>query len=271
MTSVLPSGTFFGTRIGQELLGPFRFTETVYPAGTRLPWHQHEKNYLTLVVSGGYHERLQDTSRECPPRSIVAHPAGESHSDTFRDRSARCVNLEMDHGVSARLRQFDASFDEPAMLAGSLAVFIQRRFLAELKSSDDLSPMIIEGLLLEMYGQMARRRKLAGKHSPRFVDQARLLIEQRFLEPISLHDVALEIDMHPSHLARAFRTSFGMTVGEMVRRLRINEAVRLIEAGTALSIVAGETGFSDQSHFTRTFARMTGTTPGRFRRLHRRR
>jgi AraC-like DNA-binding protein len=71
--------------------------------------------------------------------------------------------------------------------------------------------------------------------------------------------------VHPVHLARAFRAHRGMTVGDYLRRLRATHAATLLEApGAALSSVAIQAGFGDQSQFTRTLKRVTGVTPGEF-------
>jgi len=73
--------------------------------------------------------------------------------------------------------------------------------------------------------------------------------------------------VHPVYFARVFRRWTGMSVGEYLRRCRVDRAVSALaknEAGAAA--LAQRLGFSDQSHFTRAFRRETGTTPAAFRR-----
>ena len=71
--------------------------------------------------------------------------------------------------------------------------------------------------------------------------------------------------------ARSFRRAHGQTLGEYVRRLRIEDACRrLITTESAITEVALECGFSDHSHFARVFRRHMGVSPGRFREAHRR-
>lgn len=72
-----------------------------------------------------------------------------------------------------------------------------------------------------------------------------------------------------SHFSRAFRHSFGTPPYALVCRYRIREAIRLMLNTTwSLVEIAAACGFADQSHFTRAFQRHTGTSPGRWRRLH---
>jgi len=51
------------------------------------------------------------------------------------------------------------------------------------------------------------------------------------------------------------------TIGECIRRLRVERACRqLSSSDESLATIAANTGFSDQSHFSRTFKRLVGMT-----------
>ena len=66
---------------------------------------------------------------------------------------------------------------------------------------------------------------------------------------------------------RAFRARFGVSVGTYVRRERIRWASRALRNTDApIAEIALQAGFADQSHFTRTFVRHMGVSPGRYRR-----
>jgi AraC family transcriptional regulator len=87
------------------------------------------------------------------------------------------------------------------------------------------------------------------------------------MQPVRLAELAREVSVHPAHLARAFRQQFGTSVGGYVRRLRLDWAAAELERSeTALAAIALAAGFADQSHFTRSFRRYTGFTPGAYRR-----
>ncbi|MGH7559328.1 MAG: helix-turn-helix transcriptional regulator, partial [Gemmatimonadota bacterium] len=113
------------------------------------------------------------------------------------------------------------------------------------------------------------RRELTGPGPPPPLDRrARELLSDRFTEPLRIGDVAAEVGVHPSSLARAFQQHYHCTPGEFLRRLRVDLAGRrLAQPAASLASIARETGFSDQSHFSRTFKSVTGMTPGVFRDL----
>jgi len=78
--------------------------------------------------------------------------------------------------------------------------------------------------------------------------------------------LALQIHKHPVHLAKAFRKAHGETIGECQRRLRLNKAELLLrKRNMALADIALQSGFSSQSHFSRSFKCAFGTTPSRYR------
>ena len=69
---------------------------------------------------------------------------------------------------------------------------------------------------------------------------------------------------HPTHLVRAFSAEFGLPPHRYLTGRRVDLARRLVLGGMPAAEVAGVAGFHDQSHLTRHFRRVTGTTPGRF-------
>jgi AraC-like DNA-binding protein len=86
------------------------------------------------------------------------------------------------------------------------------------------------------------------------------------LEPVSLARVVAEVDIHPSHLARTFSQFHGCTVGDFVRRLKLDRARELLrDPARTLTGVALVTGFADQSHFTRALKERYGLTTGAYR------
>jgi AraC-like DNA-binding protein len=84
---------------------------------------------------------------------------------------------------------------------------------------------------------------------------------------IRLSDVARECELSVSHFARSFKTSFGLSTHQWLIQHRIDHAKQLMSQ-TRLSLIdiAIQSGFKDQSVFTRTFHQVVGVSPGRWRR-----
>jgi AraC family transcriptional regulator len=256
----LGRGEFFGAPVAAGQFGGFLLSVTDYPTGARLRWHAHDEPFLTYVVRGGYRERTRSTLRDCERHHLVVHPSGEIHADEF-PAAARCLNI---HFEKEWRRRFDRALAVPALAASSVISEIIARSARELRSPDAVSPMVIEGLMLELFGELARCR--TPDRAPRWLHAVREEIESRFRESLTLVSLATAANVHPVHLARSFRRHFGRTVGEMIRELRVRYARTRIPSGVPLRELAAEAGFADQSHLTRTFRSLTGTTPSAFRR-----
>lgn len=94
-------------------------------------------------------------------------------------------------------------------------------------------------------------------------------IEDNIDRMIGLSELAGLVNVSRFHFARLFKQSTGMTAIGFVERCRIRRAQALIlESEMSLAEIALATGYADQSHFTRRFRNLTGSTPAVFAREH---
>lgn len=120
---------------------------------------------------------------------------------------------------------------------------------------------------LERPRDSARRPHLRGGLSPAALRRVQVFVEANLDRPIRLADLAWRAGLSPFHFARAFRTSTGSTPRAFVERRRVDRARQLIEASPlTLAQIALECGLGSQSRLTTTFRRLTGFTPGEYRR-----
>jgi AraC family transcriptional regulator len=255
---------FFGLAVASADLHHVQLSETRFARGAFLPMHRHDDAYLTFVLSGAYRERAGGQTRDCAARSLVLHPAGDTHEDDFAAQPTRCLNAVLAPAFVQRLGSAAQTLARGGVVAGPQLALIGDRVSAELRALDGSSPMIIEGLLLELFGLLVRSD--SPRRTPAWLTEAHTIIGRTFAQKHSLADIAEEVGVHPVHLARAFRGHYGVSVGEHVRALRVAYARERIAAGIALTAVAAEAGFADQSHFTRTFKRLLGVSPAEYRR-----
>jgi len=265
MTPRLANGRFFGETIRRGLIEGFTVSDVRFPPGARVPRHSHARPIFNFVLAGGYTEYWERRSFECRPRALLFHPVGIVHSERFSGAGARCLVVEFDPDWLLRLGDRAEPIDNAVMQAGSLA-WIAGRLHGELYAGDDLSPLVLEGLVHLLLAETARRGERTRGTPPRFVERAREILDDTFRERARLGGIAEQAGVHPTHLARAFRRWYGCTPGEYMRGLRIDLALRrLAEERISLAEIAQSAGFADQSHFTRTFKRLTGMTPGAYR------
>jgi AraC-like DNA-binding protein len=100
--------------------------------------------------------------------------------------------------------------------------------------------------------------------------RVRAYIDAHLGERISLDELARQAGVSRFHFARQFRLSTGESPMGYLRRVRIERSKGILQScDTTIAEVAARLGFSDQSHFTRTFGRLVGVSPGSFARCDR--
>jgi LacI family transcriptional regulator len=123
-------------------------------------------------------------------------------------------------------------------------------------------------LLVPPVGVVARQSSdVLTMEDPEVVAAVRF-IRERAHEPISVGDVARRGTISRRSLERRFRAALDRGVGEEIRRAHLERARGLL-ANTALpmSVVAKQSGFSDQRQLSVLFRRESGQTPTEYRRL----
>lgn len=88
--------------------------------------------------------------------------------------------------------------------------------------------------------------------------------------PPALSDVALLAGVSPSHFAKKFRQSTGLSLCRFINRRRILRSLETLKTDDSLASIALDLGFSSQSHFTRIFSGLTGMTPANYQKQARR-
>lgn len=259
-----------GTALGVRSVPGFCVIENRYASRLELPWHFHENAYLVHVLEGVYTESYSGsptvTSRAGALRYL---PRGFKHANVFESGS-RCLIVEVHAEALARIQNEARALEQPGDIQGIGSTWLAQRLYREFLQDDPLAIMSLEGILLEILAEAARHTGAPGpvRAIPRWLRVARDYLESNFLRQLSLSEVAAVAGIHRVHLSREFRRHFSTTVGEFLRRKRIEHACRLVSAtNEPLADVAMTCGFSDQSHFSATFRRQIGLTPGRFRQM----
>lgn len=265
----LDSGSFLGTVDATASVGGILLREIAHGPFAKLPTHVHGLPYFCFVVEGQLHERCGGVEETCGGGIGMFNPAWVEHSDRVSSKGARCVVAELSTDwVSDHLD--GVGLDTWRPLSGPAASWAAASIRTELQALDSASALSIAGHILVVSAQMNRSASVADK-SPRWLRRAAQRLRDEWLAPPSVAALAAEAELHPVHFARVFRRELRCTPGEYVRRIRIEWACGQLSAGNrSLSEIAHLAGFADQSHFSRTFKRITGLTPSAHRAAARR-
>jgi AraC-like DNA-binding protein len=231
-----------------------------------LPRHSHPEASLCYVYKGRFTEHASGEAFDCGPDTLKLTVAGEPHADRFLADESQGLRVDVGGERFADSPSIQGLLGERLFRPRAGVRGLMERIRIEMDRPDDLSPLVVEGLLLELLGRLARERVTLSGGLPDWLLRARAMVEELYTTRLTLNAIAHEVGVSDSVLARAWRREFHTSIGERVRVLRVDRAaLELRNTNDALSDVATRCGFYDQSHFTNVFRRQIGLSPARFR------
>jgi AraC family transcriptional regulator len=257
--------------IKKSELNGFSLTEAIYPPNLRQSRHTHEIAHISFIIQGSYTERHPQKSWDCKTSTLILHPFELTHALDFDDAETRIFTINIKPRWLDYVCETPTVLNRPAYFYGGVPVRLAAQLFGEYRRADSASVLAMEGLVLELIAAATSDRivKRACKN-PRWLDQARDFLHAEFASNPTIADVARIAGVHPTHLARAFRQQTGYTIGEYIRCLRVEaSAHQLTSTDASLGEIAAMAGFADQSHFSRTFQKYLGITPGEYRKAAR--
>jgi AraC family transcriptional regulator len=140
------------------------------------------------------------------------------------------------------------------------------KLFREIGSSAVPDDLTVESLLAEILALAARTPRSESRHTPPWLSRILDKLKTEHAHRLTLGELAREAGVHPVHLSRVFRRWVGEGISDYVHRLRVRAACeQMLAPETSLADLSFNSGFADQSHFTRSFHKITGMTPAAFR------
>ena len=205
-------------------------------------------------------------STELCGASLSLKVSGAVHLVTVGQKTLKGVSVDIPADWVARFDLPELSRAACLGLRTPELVGLGYRLYQEASRCDDLSPIVIEALVLELLVALVRQNRIEKPISPGWIQRIQELIRNDPSGTPSLRDLSCLVGFHPVHVARSFRTFTGMTIGELARAQGLEHARRLLaDPDLSLAQIAQMAGFADQSHLTRLFRRCLNATPKQLR------
>lgn len=267
MQEQLEAGKFYGRTLLKRCCGDLTLADVEYSPNCHVRRHSHERGYFCLIRRGSYSENYSRRVRICAPMMLVFHPPGERHSEVFGQEPVASFNVELGAEWLSRLRELGGTLDQPSEFRGDRITRLALRLFQEFTHQHSASDLAIESIVLEILAAYTQVQPVSDTtRRPGWLRRACDNLDASLHQTLSLKDVAGIAGVHPVYFATVFRHFNGCSVGEYVRRRRIEYARQMLaNPEIPLSQVALCAGFADQSHFTRTYKRFTGRTPSQDR------
>jgi AraC family transcriptional regulator len=265
MAKTLKAG-LLGSRIRATDFQDFSISETCYGAGRTIASHDHDFTYLSLVLHGDFQELVGRTTASARSASVVLMPRGVTHGERIGPRGARSVTVTLkapfvDQGAAGRLQ-----LEQWRCFHGGPIARIMLDAYQECLLADHGTELGVCERLLELFDAISG--ECDRTPARQCVAAAVRLLDARSTDGMRLGDLAADLGIDPSYLARAFRQQMSCTMSQYRRRLWVREAAHLLASTDApLSHVALTSGFADQSHLCRVFKAEMGLSPQVYRLL----
>ncbi|GGA88956.1 MULTISPECIES: helix-turn-helix domain-containing protein [Mucilaginibacter] len=263
----LQTGSFYGQTNQTTHLHGITITDTEYTLD-KVDWHYHENAYFTFILAGNVIEGNKKEVYHCPAGSLLFHNWHDPHYNIKPKGFTRGFHIEL------QKRWFDNLDLKQDKLEGSFAIqdpdvkFLLYRIFKESKICDELTAMTVEMLLLQTLNKMQVNNAGMSRQIPAWVGKLKMLLADDPARKHTLSELSGLLQLHPVHLSRDFSRYFNCTMGEYIRKLRIEKSFALLaDGGLSLTDIAFTCGFADQSHFLRCFKQFGCDSPSAYRKL----
>ena len=259
--------SFFGEHSDAQTAGRFFVSNSLHGQGVVSPPHSHDYGCVHFVLDGQYCEKIGNETFEVKSGQALYKPPEAVHSNQFKHTFASTRRIEIHNHDQSMIRLPD----RPMHLKDPWFAGLFSRLGQELQHDDDLTSFAIENISWEVMCQVVRKDRRSDGDSQRFENDRRVaraieILEQQYMSPPKIGDLASSLNIHRSQLSRLFKKQTGQTFAAFVRSVRIQRAMKLLqETSMPLAEIAFECGFSDQSHFSRSFRTVTKRTPSEIR------
>lgn len=241
----------------------------------KFPNHFHEHYVIGFVEGGRRQMWCRDRAYQVSAGDLVLFNPRDSHCCAPAAGTAmdyRAVNISP--AVMARAvgevsgREAPLRFAQNLLPQSPISDCLRALYLAVLRQAPPLEKEEAFFLLLD---RLLCSAAVEGGVAPPPPDPAIQALcrfmEERFAQELTLDLLAGQIHVSKSWLLRAFTKQLGVSPYRYLQTVRLTRAKALLEQGVPVAEAAIQSGFADQSHFTRFFRDFIGLTPGQYQRI----
>jgi AraC family transcriptional regulator len=229
-----------------------------------------DAHYLAFVRRGSFGCRTQGEAHDLVAGSVFVVRPGREYTATHDHHGCgdECLSFRLSDELAD-------SFDRKIWDLARVPPLPELMVLGELAQAavdgrtavgvDEAALLFIVKASTIASGGISGTLKMNSRERKKAVETA-LWLEANAAEPVGLEHAARYAGLSPFHFLRLFSKVTGVTPHQYLVRTRLRRAARLLaQEDLSVTEVALDCGFADLSNFVRTFRRVAGMSPGRFR------
>lgn len=266
LTDDIPKGLRLNDLGGAEIVfGRFR--------NHRFPRHSHDGLMLSLINDGTQCIRYRGETHLGARGVLIAMPPNEVHAGEPQDDDGWCYRtitiptrlIRVFTGADKAHFLCDTVINDDA-LSDALDVLFGLFGQAALLEQEEALMAVLFRFLTEHASEAPPKIRTGTEN--RVVSICKDLLASRPDQNVSLAEMEAAAGIDRFRLVRSFTRHEGLPPHAWHLQYRLREAQNMLSRGETVADVTYATGFSDQAHLSRAFKRLTGLTPGFYRRTH---
>ena len=251
-------------------------------------WHYHPEIEITYIKKGSMHYRVNNQSFHLKEGDIIFCNSNALHSGEM-EHQEDCSYIPITFDPKLIYGFFQSTictkYVEPVIQ--NLAVCAMhidyteswhetfRKKMLEVIALDKEKPDFYE---LDISIRMQIMWRLLVEHLPHqplpaasdLTEYERIrkilsYIEQNYMTPITLAEVAEHIHLCESECTRLFKRHMNTTLFSFLQEYRIERSLEYLSTHESISNIAGKTGFSDSNYYSKVFSKIKGCSPREYR------
>ena len=222
------------------------------------------------MLRGTLEERVAGSPERASALSVVVKDPGVIHEDRFGSSGALTARLALPNTTFADLVEHPTRAVAWRWIHDVRVTLPFLRIVARSLQGEQHYSGNDDDIVDLLAALSARVQPTAATGEPRWLRDVVRQMRDDWRPGLTVRDLAHAAGVHPVYLARCVRRWHGVGAGELLRQSRLRHAARAIsDRDPTIATVAHASGFADEPHLCREFARAAGMPPARYRRLAR--
>lgn len=239
-----------------------------------------DSHTLSLYIKGGQSSfRSDQQANKGAPGKFTLMPQNHE-SDWSINGEIEFIHL---YFTDAVLKQYaainfdcDVRFIDLQDLTYKKDIKLQKLFLAYcqvFESKNYSSPLLSEEMLYTIFhhiinhynSSQIKHHNIRGGLSTFHIGKIKSMINDCLDEKLTISRLSNEVGLSHFHFAKMFKVSFAESPACFINRLRIERVKQYLRTSRTIAEISLSTGFSQQSHMSQQFKKITGITPSLYR------
>ncbi|MBB5337104.1 AraC family ligand binding domain-containing protein [Pectinatus brassicae] len=237
----------------------------------KFPNHFHEHYVIGFIEKGNRYLSCKNKTYIIQPGVLLIFNPHDNHACEQIDNQNldyRCINIQPEIMENFILeitgKPYQPVFTSQVIFNDELVNTLRKLHEMILEGSAVLQKEETLFSLLEQLLTEYTAKKNTSQNINIPIQKVCSFIKQHYRENISLTDLAAIAELNKYYLLRLFTKQTGISPYSYLETIRINKAKALLQHGTLPIDAALQTGFTDQSHFSKFFKKFIGLTPKQY-------